>query len=257
MAVAQALGRSSPRLSRLRQIIRRQEPNLTVVDGRTLLLELLQYGIDYTEVYATAPHWEMLLSVPAIAALEARGSLFLLDDATAVRIAPSQHGQGVLGVVRVPRHHLEQRLCTVFLDRIQDPGNLGTIIRTAAAFGVDQVLCSPGSADPFSPRAVRASAGHALRLPVVPGVSFSDQSHHFLPASGELVGTASAGGVALLQWRPTPPLVLAFGNEGSGLAPEILSACTSLVTIPLAAGVESLNVAVSAGIIFSALPFSR
>ena len=257
MPTARSLGRNSQRLSRLRQIIRRQDIHLTVVDGRTLLLELLQHGIDCTEIYATASHWEALLSEPAIAALQAHDGVFLLDEATAVRIAPSQHGQGVLAVVRVPRHHLGPRPCTLFLDRIQDPGNLGTIIRTAAAFGVDQVLCSPGSADPFSPRAVRASAGHSLRLPVLAGVSFREHSRLFLPIGGGVTGTARTGGVPLAHWRPTLPLVLAFGNEGSGLAPEILSACTSLVTIPLAEAVESLNVAVSAGIILSALPSPR
>jgi RNA methyltransferase, TrmH family len=140
----------------------------------------------------------------------------------------------------------------LYLDRLQDPGNLGGVIRSAAALGASGIACSPGCADPFSPRAIRASAAQSLLLPVATEVAFRPLAAAFRKRGGEVAATAGTGGKPIAAWRPRLPLLLALGNEGAGLAEEILDGSDTRLTIPLSRNVESLNVAVAAGIILAA-----
>lgn len=250
--VPKPIGHSNPKLAELRRVIRRQEEGVTVVDGVALVRDLAALGVTFQEVFATARHWPGLLQIPALAALDS-GALFEIDEETSARIAPSQHGQGVLAVAVVPRFPYSVAPLSLYLDRIQDPGNLGALVRTAAALGAQQVICSPGCADPFSPRAVRASAGQTLLFPVIHPLPIRLVAEAVAGAGGYIAGTSGSGGVPVTRWQPRSPLVVAFGNEGQGLSEEVLDACAELVTIPIAGPVESLNVAVSAGIIVAAL----
>jgi TrmH family RNA methyltransferase len=243
------LGRHSPRLAEVRRICLGEHPELTAVDGAKLIAELTSAGV-VTEV--------LLLTEEALQTL-AKGcatlpeKVFLVEKGALERVAPTQHPQGMLAVVKVPRHDVPARGTVLFLDRIQDPGNVGAVIRSARAFGATAVVCSEGSADPFSPRAIRASAGHALLLPVARHASFPDLAERFLLSGGEVVATVGHGGTPLRAWRPRPPVLLVMGNEGQGLAPEIMDTCSTRVSIPLLEGVESLNVAVAAGVILASV----
>jgi RNA methyltransferase, TrmH family len=137
----------------------------------------------------------------------------------------------------------------VALDRVQDPGNLGTILRTAEAAGVDGLVTLAGSADGFAPKVLRASMGSALRLPMLPGWSESDLLEAAHQRGLRLV--AACGGAAQshrdLDWRG--PLLLILGNEGAGISPSLLAACEERVSIPIQAPVESLNVASAAAVL--------
>jgi TrmH family RNA methyltransferase len=247
------LGRHSPRLTRVRRIVRRQEGDLTVAEGVKLVRDLAAAGVEILELYATPERARNLPSLPGIEAAVAAGRAYLLDAATCDRLAPTQHSQGLIAIVRAPAHAMRAEGVVLFLDRIQDPGNLGALIRCAAAFGASGVACSPGCADPFSPRAVRASAGHALLLPVQIEMAFEALVPQFKAAGGSVVATTGRGGVPLPLWLPKSPLLLAFGNEGVGLSEAILDASDERVTVPLSGGVESLNVTVAAGVVLAAL----
>ncbi len=247
------LGRHNPKVARLRRIAQRQEADLTVVDGVKLAADLAASGVPVVELFVVADRLDEVLAAPALAAVCDEGRAHLLDPATAANVAPTRQTQGVLAVVPVPSAHLRPEGVVLYLDRVQDPGNVGSVIRCAAAFRAAGVACSPECADPFSPRAVRASAGHSLLLPVQTGAAFAPLADATLRAGGEVAGTAGAGGVAPGRWRPRRPLLLALGNEGQGLSGEILAACGRHVTIPLESGVESLNVAVTAGVLLALL----
>lgn len=129
----------------------------------------------------------------------------------------------------------------VFVDGVGDPGNVGTIVRTAVALWGARVVAGPGSADPYGPKAVRASMGALFALP---------------PCSGELDSTprprlglvARGGGDLDAEIASLRPRTLCLGAERGGLAPETLAACAGTATIPIEAGAESLNVAASAAI---------
>jgi RNA methyltransferase, TrmH family len=168
--------------------------------------------------------------------------------------------QGVAGVVREPRPELPDphppgpSSCLV-LDRVQDPGNAGTLIRAAAAFGVDRVLALDGTVDVWNPKAVRASAGLAFRIPVH-RVAW-DEVAAWLSASGFDLLVADAGGRDVRGWAVgghTPERwALLVGNEGAGPRPEAFAAAAASLAVPLAQGVDSINVAMAGTVLLWAL----
>jgi RNA methyltransferase, TrmH family len=247
------LGRHNPRLQRLRAIAAREDPMLTVLDGVALIADAARHGAAVQEVFGVAERLAELRRIPAIAALARAGRVFALDEATVQRLAPTRSSQGVLAVVEVRARPLPAGEVVVFLDDVQDPGNVGGIVRAAAAFSAAGVACSPACADPFSPRAVRASAGQSLMLPVLPGASFAPLAAAVRAAGGTVAAACGDAELALGHWRPARPVLVAFGNEGAGVSPAVLAECDVTVSIPIAAGVESLNVAVAAGIVLHAL----
>lgn len=140
------------------------------------------------------------------------------------------------------------------LEDIQDPGNVGTLIRTAAAVGSDGVWLSQHSADVTHPKVLRASAGQWFRVPkqVVP--TLSAQLSTWRDQGCQILATAAAGAVPYWQLDLTQPIVLVMGNEGAGLSAGAIAAATQTVAIPMKNEVESLNVGVAAAIIlFEAL----
>ncbi len=247
------LGRHSARVARLRRIVQRQEPKLTVVDGLKLTLDLAAAGVPIVELFTVAERLEALRASAALAPLFAAGRAHLLDPATSAQIAPTRQTQGVLAVVATPAARVPPVGVVVYLDRVQDPGNVGGVIRCAAAFGATGVACSPGCADPFSPRAVRGSAGQSLLLPIEAEALFGPLAEAVRRAGGEVAATAGRTGTQLPRWRPRSPLLLAFGNEGQGVSAEVAAACGTQVSVPLLEPVESLNVAASAAVILASL----
>jgi tRNA G18 (ribose-2'-O)-methylase SpoU len=136
----------------------------------------------------------------------------------------------------------------VVLPEARDPENLGSIYRSAAALGFEAVVLGPACADPLSRRALRVSMGAVLRLPTL-SAARPDELRPFLHAGFEAVGAVvDEAEIALDDWAPPERLLLAFGNEYSGLPAPWSSICSRFVTLPMAAGTDSLNLAVAAAI---------
>lgn len=174
-------------------------------------------------------------------------------------LADADSPKGLLAIAHLPRGGVEtlprraDRLY-LYLDGLQDPGNLGAIARVAEATGAAGLALSPGTVHPNHPRALRASAGSLLRLPVAIGVTAEALGAHLAPLSPLWAALAAAGGSDLYAAElpvGSSPLILALGAEGPGLSPEVERFVASrglLLTIPLAPPVESLNVAVAAAV---------
>jgi len=135
-----------------------------------------------------------------------------------------------------------RRTVAIALDGVQDPGNVGTIVRLAAAFDAAGVLLLPGSADAFGPKAIRASVGAILNVPVA-----AITARELLDAGVNLVAADMNGAVAD---PPSRDAVFVFGNEGAGLSDELMRAART-IAIPMSVRVESLNVASSAAILLA------
>jgi TrmH family RNA methyltransferase len=139
---------------------------------------------------------------------------------------------------------------------LQDPGNLGTIVRTAEATGAAGVVLTPGTVDPFSPKVVRASAGSVLRVPLVEA-----PVDEILAATGQLdrrgVATVMAAEQSLWDAELDDRSVVWIGNEGAGLDDGILGRLDNRVCIPMAAGIESLNAGISAAVLLYELARRR
>jgi RNA methyltransferase, TrmH family len=171
--------------------------------------------------------------------------------------ADTEAPQGVLAVAAIPRHSLPPAAPAtryLVLDALQDPGNVGTVIRTAAALGVSATIALPGTVDPWNAKVVRGSMGAVFSHPVVPldwaaTAAFAAHAGVALWAAtmnGDPLELAAAG-------RGAGALALVVGNEGAGVSPHVAAAVTRTVCIPMAPGVESLNVAVATGILLYAL----
>jgi TrmH family RNA methyltransferase len=142
----------------------------------------------------------------------------------------------------------------VVMAAVQDPGNIGTIVRSAEAFGATGAVTTRGSADPWSPKALRASAGSGLRFPVLRGMSIPVllaqlrvAGVKIVAASSHSAGEARASVDAAADLREAVAIVI--GNEGAGLPPEIEHVADARISIPMSAGVESLNAGVAASIV--------
>lgn len=180
---------------------------------------------------------------------------FVCSDAGFENLTDVKMPQGMMAVVRQPRWSEDQvfkqpRVLGIYGDRLQDPANVGAIIRTAAALNLSGVWLSADSADHFSPKVIRATAGTILSLPVFHARDFRSFSSYGCDIfSAVLASTDSADIVSIRSIRTTPSrFMIAVGNEGAGLAPDIVKASRVRFSIPLAEGVESLNVAATAAI---------
>ena len=160
--------------------------------------------------------------------------------------------QGIVAAVRrpsVPRSLPRGRSLYLVVDRVQDPGNLGTMVRTAAAAQVDAVLCLKGTVDPFNPKVLRGTMGTIFRIPIQFYAS-SDQLIDELRREDCQLVAADTGGERLhFDVDYSGPTAIVIGNEGQGVAPELLAVADAKVRIPLAADVESLNAGVACGIL--------
>ena len=162
------------------------------------------------------------------------------------RIASTESPQPVIAVVRMqerPVADLSGSSLVLVCDRIADPGNLGTILRSCEAAGVDGIVLITGSVDPYNPKVVRSSAGALFHVPVVSDVALQDLQHLGLP----LIGTSSHQGVAYTAMDLTRPFALVMGSEAHGVDPQI--PIDAWLSIPHAGRAESLNVAMATTVV--------
>ena len=219
-----------------------------LAEGRKLCPELCR-GAALETLFCTEAALE---KCPELAGLP--GEHYLVEDHVADKLADVGTHQGVFGIFRTPVHTLDEAKTGgryLALERVQDPGNVGTLLRSAAAFGFDAVVLGPGCASPLSPKTLRSSMGAAGRLPTVHSEN--------LPATlqalrGRGVTTLAA---ALYQSRPLDEagndfphgVCVVIGSEGQGLTEETVLACDMAVRIPMTDLVESLNAGVAGSVL--------
>lgn len=187
-------------------------------------------------------------SRPEIAALLAGAvrPALLLDRELFAAIEQQPSTVGVLALCDIPAPPAPRRDgCCLLLEEIQDPGNIGSILRTAAAAGVDQVWLTPGCADAWSPRVLRAGMGAHFVLPLLERVDWQAALSGF---AGRLAVTTLAAADPLYRCDLRGDLVLALGSEGSGLSAALLEHADVRLRIPMQRNVESLNVGAAAAI---------
>jgi TrmH family RNA methyltransferase len=182
----------------------------------------------------------------------------LLPDSIFDGAVPSETPQGVAALVRLRESKLDDLVERLQIGPImivvglQDPGNLGTLLRSAEAFGSAGVLLGEGTVSPFNSKVIRASAGSIFRLPFVLAKATGgteDALSKLRNQSVRLVATSSHKGTAIHESRLTGPLAMFIGNEGAGLSRTLMAQVDELVAIPHSTHVESLNAGVAASIL--------
>jgi TrmH family RNA methyltransferase len=173
-------------------------------------------------------------------------------------VAGTETPQGVAALFRQPSPQLKDVLgndgasLVLVLVGVQDPGNVGTAVRSAEAFGATGVIALRGTADPWSPKAVRASAGSALRLPILRRLAPTEAIAQLKKSNVTIVAAISDANAAPLSesvYALSGATALFIGSEGRGLPPEVIEAAEATIAIPMAGAIESLNAGVAASIL--------
>jgi len=260
---------SNPRISKLQDLHTtrgRKKHGLFLMEGPHLLLALLDAHVFPLEVYyqpellqRTAEGralLERLLHVPELAK-----RLIEVNERVIEALGDVQTSQGLVSVLPLDafspatlrtRRPIAARPALLVLDSIADPGNMGTILRTALAADVEAVLLTPNCVDYYSPKVVRAAVGAHVALPVETHVSWEsigESIAYHCPAGARVLLAEASSPHIYYEQDLIAPFALIIGNEAHGPAAEARALATLTITIPLANGVESLNAAMAAGII--------
>lgn len=248
-----ALSKGRMRLLRsLRLRKRRDKEGKFLIEGQRILSEALASGAPLDCLVFRVGAGPTVLHLAAEA--ERRGIETIEADPEEISaISSTPSPQGVIAVARrVPsrwEEWLEGEEDLLFLDAVQDPGNMGTLIRLARAFGLGGVLVGKGSVDPLHPKAIRAAAGAHFRIGVSQHLDPISCLSRVRDSGFPIVVADPEGGAPFERAEYPPKQVLVLGNEGGGVGPEVRSLADLTVRIPLMEGTESINVAVASGIL--------
>ena len=231
---------------------------MLVAEGAELVSVALDAGAPVAAVYlAPGARQDPAVDAVVVRAFAAGARVFDLARGVLERVADTVSPQPVLAVVAyatTPLAAFESASYVVVCAGVRDPGNGGTVIRTADATGADGVVCCDGTVDVTNPKTVRASAGSLFHVPVADGGDPHEAVDALRTAGMAVVGTTLRGGVDYLSVDWTRRVAIVFGNEAGGLPVSLAAACDTLVTIPMVGRAESLNVGVAAAVIcFEAL----
>lgn len=248
----------------------RDQEGRYLVEGHHLILEAAHHGAAIETVFVRSKEMEQGREdlSPLLSELSDQGvSLVRLADQLFDRLADTQSPQGIIAMVRQTHWSLDEFFDQnkglkgtnlLVLDRIQDPGNAGTMIRTADAAGFGGIVCIKGTVDIYGPKTVRAAAGSLFRMPVL-----------YLETAEEAIDTLKNYGKRVLVTTPyasqscfevamDQEIALVIGNEGAGVSEPFLLGADETIGIPMNSSVDSLNAAVAAGIfMFESLRQSR
>lgn len=245
--------RQNPVVARIRDLVRDRSDSAAVLEGQSLIREAARAGWPIELIAVT----ERTAEDPAVRALmndlPVEVDRVIATGPVMAAMSPARTASGCVAVTGIRSISLDDAIgftpqlivCAV---NVQDPGNLGAIIRVAEAAGATAVLACGTSADPFGWKALRGAMGSAFRLPVVPHVSRASAIAATRKAGCGLVATVLAGD-APDRVPFTGPTALFVGAEGQGLPDDLVAECDARTAVPMTPPVESLNVAVATGII--------
>lgn len=217
----------------------RDNERVFLVEGEKMVLEALQLSRQIVrEVYIEKGQ--------NISEIENFNAVFEISSLEAGQISGFKTPNKCLALLEYPSVEIKNTLFTLVLDQIQDPGNLGTIIRLADWFGVDDIVCSIGTADCFNPKVIQASMGSILRTKI----SYVDLTS-YLEADKRPIFGALLNGENVYQTKLPKSAILIMGNEGNGISSEIEKLVEEKLLIPKFGEAESLNVAAATGILLS------
>jgi TrmH family RNA methyltransferase len=255
-------GRHNPLVKQLRQAFSRSE--LTdagdcAIEGLRILEEAIRSGLRFSSVFFRESAQDRANRL--LPQIGAQVETLLLPDKLFDSLVPSESPQGVAALVRLKEFSLDdiaERLQVgplVVLAGLQDPGNLGTILRSSEAFGSAGVVLGEGTVSAFNSKVVRASAGSVFRLPIIHGqgksgtAKLEEVSQKLRSQAVRLIATSSHKGTPLDQADLASPAAIFFGNEGSGLPRDLMAKMDEVIAIPHTPQVESLNAGVAASIV--------
>lgn len=240
--------KSNAQFKRIKKLLasskERSEEGVFVVEGERIACEA---PVGFIETVVVSERYK--------GAIPEGGELMVFSDDLFKALSDTVNPQGIMAVIRQPAYDLKDiiseagdKALYVILDDIRDPGNLGTIVRTAEAAGAKAVIMSPGCADIFNPKVIRSTMGSIYRVPFA--VSDLKEAVGFLKAAGVVIyGTSLEASRYHNEIDYGDKNAFVIGNEARGISPEVLSLVSEKIKIPMAGQVESLNAAISCAIV--------
>ncbi len=232
----------------------RKKSELMLIEGARSLSALLERNIPFDSIVVSEKDLTEPGRILVDSLIQARIPIFQCDHARFRELSETVHSQGILALVRrdalgAPESAWKSARLIVYLDGVSDPGNVGTIIRTCAAFRVELIALSTGSADLANPKVLRAAAGAVFAQSIAVHITPETLSHHLESNDIELIGTDGNGKLSIEDFRPKAKACIALGTEATGLSTELAALCAAKIRIPFSDAVESLNVAAAAAIV--------
>jgi len=223
----------------------RKQHGLFIVEGIKSVMEFISSSYEVESIFYTGD------ANTKVGKISHNIKSYELTETEFQKISALKSPQGILALIKLP---LQQKIVpsnlknkfSLVLDDVQDPGNLGTIIRTAEWFGIEHIICSIGTVDAYNPKVVQATMGSLARLQI----HYTDLTD-FIPATGLKVYGALLNGQSIYQTVWANEGLIVMGNEGNGISDEIIALIDQAVTIPRIGQAESLNVAVATTIFCS------
>lgn len=237
-------------LASLKEKKGRRERGTFLVEGDKMFSECLESGMEIVRIALLATKERVALAeTPFFREKLHPGAVVLLGEDAFKAVSDEKTPQGIAAEVKIPDYELAppKKSC-LLLDGVSDPSNVGAIIRTAAAAGYEELYLAD-CADPFSPKSVRASMSGVFRCKLMRG----SREETLQALSGVPLIAADMEGETVFSFSPPEKFCLAIGNEGNGLSEPVKKAAEYTVGIPMEGEMESLNAAVSAGILMYAL----
>ena len=235
--------RQNPTVKKLRALAKdkdfRMECGEFICDGEKLLSEAIRENFEITTLLISEDFKGDISSLPEQNCYVAPQDI--LDSITTLKTA-----QSVIFSCRMKKASPENISSAILLDRLQDTGNIGTIIRTADAFGIDAVFCD-GCADVYNPKTIRSAMGSIFRVPIIYG-DFLSLIPELRKSGRKVYCSELYGDVKPISERSPRGAYVVIGNEGNGVRPEVSAICDGSLIIPMKGSAESLNAAVAAAI---------
>jgi RNA methyltransferase, TrmH family len=246
--------RSNPLVKRLRALKERGATDLALVEGFTLVEEALGAGVELVEAVSSPRAEKTARGQALVGRLVAAGiPVRRVDDAILDSLSETETSQGLLALARRPSFDEDAIYAgtplVVVAAGLQNPGNVGALLRTAEAAGATGAYLAAGTADPLSWKALRGAMGSAFRLPHVHGIPVEHAMKRLRERNVIILATVADGGQRYDTVDLRGPVAFLLGNEGDGLPSELIASADARVTIPMAGATESLNVAVAAGVL--------
>ena len=247
----------------------REENNLFILEGPKVILEVFDSSFEVFAICIREDIYEKAVSDDInydwinreLVLFENGDSKFkvcVIQKDIFDMLSLTENSQGVMSLIKIKDSEevvcdinslMEKPFCLIALDEIKDPGNMGTIIRTAEAFGIEGIIVGKGSVDVFNDKVVRSTMGSVLRMPVLQ----LDELKNFLldlKSKGvQIIGTDPHSETDFRKVKKTDKTVLVIGNEAKGISEEIRECLSIAVTIPMSGRAESLNVGIAAALI--------
>jgi len=218
----------------------RDESGMFLLEGKKTIEEAIKAGIEIEKIFSLKEEF-----------FEAKEK-FLATEVVLKKISTTQNPPEIIAIARKKEYKFENLngKTILLLENIKDPGNLGTIIRTATALGVHLIILAGECVDLYNPKVIRATTGNLFQVPIVQNSDFEQIQHQF--RNHKFIGTildSEKSPIDLNKVNFNMPVLIMFGSEADGLSDEAIKYVHEFIKIPLKNDVESLNIAISAGII--------